>query len=44
MHFLEGVAPDAPPRRSTGSYWSWLPNDYYLNSEYYGETPKEYHA
>ncbi len=31
MHFLEVVDPDTPPRTITGSYWSWLPNDYYVN-------------
>ena len=41
MHFLEVVDPDTPPRRITGNYWNWLPYDYYVDSEYNGETPQE---
>ena len=41
MHFLEVVSADTPPHRITGSYWRWLPNDYYVSSKYYGETPQE---
>ena len=41
MHFLEVVDPDTPPRRITANYWRWLPYDYYVDSPYYGETPRE---